>query len=571
MSGLTADARAGLNVALLAFPQAMAYALIAGIPIQYGLFCYIAASLIGPLFGSSRLNSYGPSNATSVLLLSVFLALQLPPEETLLALPVIVCLAGIFLVVGAYLHVATLIQYVSQTVITGYITAAALLIIGNQVKNALGFSIPPVSSFIGVVTSTASQLPQTHWPSLLLSLFTLGVYLLLRRWPMLPNVAVTLVVATIASVALNHFDLAVATLDEIRLADWSPGLAAFNLERVSQFATAALTLAFLITLEAGSIGKSLAARVGDRLNANQEMFGLGMANLASAFCGGTAASASLTRSSLNRQSGARSALTNVFGGLIVLMLLLGLSNFIQLIPKPSLAVVVILIGVGLLNRHNIRIVLRATNSDGSVFAATVATGLLLSLDTAIYVGTILSIVLFLRKVARPEMVEYAFNEEGHLAALKEDDSRRATPEVSIVHVEGELFFGAAELFRDQIRRVCEDPNLKVVILKMRNAHHLDATGVMALEELINHMRERDRHLILSETRRDIFRVLMRSGVIDVLDRRNLFSDISSNPTASTARALKRAREILGDEDANVSIYFDRVRDEQKKAERAAGK
>ncbi|MDP4694044.1 MAG: sodium-independent anion transporter, partial [Opitutales bacterium] len=133
----------------------------------------------------------------------------------------------------------------------------------------------------------------------------------------------------------------------------------------------------------------------------------------------------------------------------------------------------------------------------------------------------------------------------------------------IVHVEGELFFGAADLFRDQMRRICEDPNLKIVVLKMRNAYNMDATAVMALEELMLYMTEKGRYLILSEVKVDIIRVLRNSGLYDIIKERNIFTDEPLNPTLSTAKALKRAKEHLGNTTANVSIYVDPVNDKQK--------
>ena len=189
------------------------------------------------------------------------------------------------------------------------------------------------------------------------------------------------------------------------------------------------------------------------------------------------------------------------------------------------------------------------------------------LDSAIYIGVGISIVLFLKKVARPEMVEYAFNKEGHLAEMNTAE-QRCTPEVSIVHIEGELFFGAADLFQDQMRRICEDPNLKIVVLKMRNAHNMDATAVMALEELLRYMAEKDRYLILSEVKSDLIRVLKNSGLYDIIEARNIFTDEPSNPTLSTANALKRAKDHLGDDTANVSIYVDPIRDQHKQGERS---
>jgi sulfate permease, SulP family len=548
------DLRAGLNVAMLAFPQGMAYALIAGLPIQFGLFCFIGASFCAPWFASSRFNSYGPSNATSVLVLSSFLTLQLSPQEAAIAIPLVVLMAGLFLIAGAYLNVAKLIQYVSRTVITGYITAAALLIVANQVRTALGFKIEPTASFVGVAWNTAAALGKTHWPSLALAAVTGGILFLsgkyLRR---LPTVALTLVLASLVGAWFAFAGYPVETLQSIRLGDWQFAAIGFSFDRVSLLASAALALALLITLEANSIGKSLAVRSGDRLNPSQEMLALGIGNVGSALVGGMPASASLTRSSLNFKSEAGSSLSNVIAASCVLGLLVAVSGAIQYIPKPALAVVVISIGLSLINRHQIQIVSRATRSDSIVFYTTTIAGLFLALDTCIYLGTAVSIVLFLRKVAEPEMVEYGFSEEGVLAELA-DRHKRSNPQVSIVHVEGELFFGAAEIFYEQLRRVCDDPRLKVVILKLRHAHHLDATSVMALEELYKYMREHDRILIVSEARKEAIRVFKRSGFLKVIGRDAIFPDNPSNPTLSTAKALRYALKLLKGQEADIKIF-----------------
>ena len=556
MDSAVRDGRAGTNLALVAFPQGMAYALIAGLPIEFGLLCFIAASLIGPLFASSRFNSYGPSNATAVLVMSIFLGMQLSPEQMIVAVPVLVFMAGIFLIIGAYMKVAKLIQYVSRTVITGYITAAALLIIANQIKNVLGYDIERSASFFRVLFHTGKGIMETHLPSLALGLLTAGFYLALSvRLPKLPNVALCLVAMSGIAYGMDHFGYGVETFTALSLGDLRIGQLYLGLDIVSKVGTAALALAFLISLEANSSGKSLAARAGDRLNPNQEMLALGMANTASALAGGMAASASLTRSSLNLKSGAATPLGNVWGSVLVGLLLLGLSGFIAYIPKTAMAVLIIAIGISLINKHAIRVVSRSTDSDAIVFFTTLLAGLFFALDAAIYLGAAVSIILFLRKVAEPELVEYGFNQEGQLTQLL-NPKARTTPEISIVHVEGELFFGAAELFYDQIRRVCEDPNLKIVILKMRNAHHLDATAVMALEELVRFMRDNNRYLLVSEARKDAVRIFKKSGLIDVIGRTHIFPDNPSNPTLSTARALKTAKALLGDQKADIRIYVD---------------
>lgn len=566
---LGGDLRAGLNVALLAFPQGMAYALIAGLPIEYGIYGSAVAALVGPIFAKSRYITMGPTNATSVLLLSAFASLGITGSEQLMLVPLLVLLTGVFIMLGAYFKVANLVQYISRSVITGYITAAALLIITNQIPKTLGLDLDGQkgATFFESVQLIAGALNTTQSVTLGVSLLTALLFILLSwKFKSLPNVAISLIVLSVVSALWIDGTHEVAHLSQIDTHAWTLSVPQVSLDALSLLAGPALAIALLCVLEGISIGKSLAAKTGARLDANQAMFSIGASNIACALLSGMPASGSLTRSSLAESSGIHTPVASILSGLIILAGAFAVGPFTKYIPQCTLAVLVIAIGISLINKRTIKIVTRATRSDAIVFGVTFGSSMLLPLDTAIYIGVGVSIMLFLKKVARPDMVEYAFNEKGELAEMPNQSSREL-PEVSIVHVEGELFFGAADLFRDQMRRICEDPNLKIVVLKMRNAHHMDATGVMALEELVRYMNEMERYLILSEAKVDLIRVLKNAGLYDYIEARNIFTDDPQNPTLSTALALRRAKEHLGDADANVSIYVDPVRDHDKKGDR----
>jgi SulP family sulfate permease len=287
---------------------------------------------------------------------------------------------------------------------------------------------------------------------------------------------------------------------------------------------------------------------------------MGISNIACGLFSGMPASGSLTRSVLNINSGARTPMASVYSGLIVAVGAVTIGVLVRYIPQASLAVLIICIGVSLINWRNIRLVVKSTRSDAAVFITAVITGLVLGLDSAIYVGAGLSIMLFLKQAGTPELVEYQFNEQGQLTAKKEE-TERSMPEVSIVHVEGDLFFGASDLFRDQMRRICDDQNLRIVILRMKNARLLDASSVMALDELIRYMNEKNRSLVISGVKKGVYRVIRDSGLIERIGRENIFPESVANPTLSTANAIRRAQEILGNDAANVTIYVDPAKSE----------
>jgi SulP family sulfate permease len=233
------------------------------------------------------------------------------------------------------------------------------------------------------------------------------------------------------------------------------------------------------------------------------------------------------------------------------------------VPKAALAALIIGLAFSLFNLRNIRVCLRSTPDDAAVLIATFASSLIAPLDTAIFLGVAVSIALFLRRASRPHLVEYNASDSGDLSEIHGVKDRN-NPSISLVHVEGDLFFGATEIFRSQIQRITSDPSLKVIILRLKNARHLDATSVMALQELVSFVRSQQRHLLISGCPRSVYRVLKNSGVLAILqsdcDRSkgesNVFPESPNNPNLSTRGALKRAQQLLGTKTAEVVIFVD---------------
>jgi len=558
------DFKAGINVALLAIPQGMAYALVAGLPIHYGLLGSAVAALMGGIFGGGRFITLGPTNATAVLLFGAFAGVGLigpnglANSSALLLLPVILFTSGLFLLLASLFKISFIVQFVSRTVITGYITAAACLIIANQGRHVMGISTSedtPPSTFLGILFFLITHLDLIAWPAIILSAFTAAVYLLIQlRSPALPSVASALIAASIAGHYMENAGFSIIRLESFYIGKDLLVLPSLDLllQHGPLILSTSLAVCLLCLLEGLSIGKSLSARAGGRIDANQETFAIGMGNLGCSLFSGMPASGSLTRSTLSVASGARSNLANLITGLVIFIGVFALNDLVRFVPICALATLVIFIGISLVKIRQIRTVSRATRSDAFAFAVTLTVGLAFSLQLAIFAGVLTSVLLFLRKVAQPQLIEYGYTKEGDLAEASAL-TNRAEPEVFIVHVEGELFFAAADLFYEQIRRVGEDPNQKVLVLKMLNAHHMDATSVLALEELLEYLKEKDCHVILCEIRKDCLRILKNSGALSRMNRRNIFPFVPSNPTLSTAKAIRRAKSLVKGGAAKVTI------------------
>lgn len=577
------DLRAAANVTMLALPQSVAFAAIAGLPIIFGILCAAIAAMVAPLFAGSRHTIMGPTNATAFMLFSFFSVNPALAGRAVELVPLLGLMVGLLAVTGALLRVADLLQYVSRSVLVGYIAGAAVLIIVNQLKPILGLgpfmTNEASSSFISELIHLSRAVSHTDWVPLSIGLTTFLLYALIRKWrPSWPVFALTLLLSSAVFSGLVHYGPPAfrhaETFRSFGFGDFTPRLPAIwrqgIFDDVSSLLGVALAIAFLASLENTLMAKTLASRTGERADVNQDMFSVGMANLASAMGGGMPASGSLTRSMLNHDSGAATRFSSLFSGVYTLAfaLLIAASAscgfpLIESLPKAALAALVIVLSLSLFNLRHIKICLRSTRDDAVVLILTFIATLLAPLHVAIFVGVAISITLFLRKASRPYLIEYEFNEVGELREMGEK-RERPIPAISIVHVEGDLFFGAAELFRTQIQRTMSDPLLKVIILRLKNARHLDATSVMALEDLIHYMRTKELHLLVSGATDEVYQVLKNSGILATIQagcnlevgESNLFLNSPSNPNISTRDALKRAQQLLGTDKADIRIFFD---------------
>lgn len=552
---LKSDVRAGANVALLDFPQGMAYAMIAGLPVQTGVYSSALGSTVGPWFASSRFLMLGPTNATAIVLLSSMASLGLPEERRLLAIPLLLLMIAAFFFIGAAMNAGIIVKYISRSVITGYVTAGGLLIVANQLRHVLGIETPSSSTFWSMISGTIARIEDTDFVALAIGAATYAFYAALRRWARgLPTVAVTLVVIAVAAhFVAQSFGLELQSLRAVPTGTWPVSLPVFSFELLGQLASPALAVAFLSLLESASIAKTLGARSGDTVDVRQQMISMGFANVANAFGTGMPVSGSLTRSALNWSSGARTPVSSLVSGAILVVGILTIGPLLGFIPRAALSALVIAVGIGLIDIGMIRSLVRTTPADAATFAVTVVGGLLFPLDTAIFAGVVTSLLFFLHKVAQPRLVEYAFNKRGELAE-KTDSTAQTVPAVSIVHVEGDLFFGSADMFLEQMRLLVQTEHLKVILLRMRNAHHLDATSTFAIAEMVKFARQKGRDVVVSGLQSDAEVVFRRSGLFDLIGEENIFPYTPENVTLSTRDALKRAQKIIGGEKAEIILF-----------------
>jgi SulP family sulfate permease len=562
------DLAASATVALVSIPQAIGFALIAGLPPLMVVMAVVVGGFVAAILTSSHHLVFGPTNSISIILAATiysFGTVALDPPQIALVLALLI---GAIQLGAGLAKMGDITQFISRSVVIGYGTAIGVLLIAAQLPYLAGVSEVDRSAgiFGALIRAGEHMLHRDFLPhSAAMGALTFLLFEALERFfPRWPAEFIGLLVISLFTRFTHLPALGIRTISNegalgAALPSWvGMPLGSADVELVRPLLSAAVAIAILGMLEAISISKTLATRSGQRIDANQELVAMGAANIANSFFGGMPGSASFARSGANFQNGGKTQLSAVMSSGIVLLALLFFAPLINYIPVPSLAAHLARIGWKMIPRDQIRMARRATRADAAVFWVTLTAALFLKLDAAIYVGVGTSLALFLRKAAKPMLVEYTFNDAGNLAALGDDKAARSHAQISIIHVEGELFFGAAELFHSQVRALAEDEDIKIFILRLKNARHLDATTVMALVELNDYLQRTGRKLLISGLSADVERVLRNSGALEHIGPENIFpADI--NPTISTKRALERATQLLQlpAKDAEVRLFYDR--------------
>ncbi|HTQ31152.1 MAG TPA: SulP family inorganic anion transporter [Opitutaceae bacterium] len=579
------DLIAGATLTLVSIPQAIGFALIMGVPPMYVIFSVVIGGFVSALFFSSHHHVFGPTTSVCLITAATVAANAGLGLHPLALAAYLAFLIGVVQFLAGLLNFGEITKFISRSVVVAYTAAIGILLIASQTPNFLGFHAPAGQSFAEVLDEIVKAISHADisWWAIGIGLLTLaifeGIHAYRKTWPeALIGLALLGVCARLFAhfVLLDHiFQLKSVPFrmveDEGALVASLPSFAGLpsahvQMQALPFLASTAIAIAIIGMLEATAITKSLAAKSGQHLDPNQELMGMGAGNIAAGLFGMTPGSSSFTRSAVNYQSGAASQLSSMLSSVVVLLILFFVTPVFNYIPVAALAAHLMRVGYKLINRAQIRVATNSTRSDAIVFLATLAAALFLKLDTAIYVGIGVALALFLQKTSTPSLVEYTFNESGVLAELA-DPAKRPNPQISIIHVEGDLFFGAADLFQEHLRRQAEDENIRVFILRMKNARHLDASTVMAMETLHDYLRQTGRHLIISGCNADVLRVLQRSGLLAQMGAENVFP-AEANPTMSTRKALKRASQLLhadgaGGQKADVRIFYDSRHQQQQ--------
>ena len=526
---LRADAIAGLTGGLVLVPQAVAFATIAGMPPEYGLYAAMLPAVVAALWGSSWHLVSGPTTAISIVVFATISPLAEPGTSAYIALVLtLTFLVGVFKLAMGVLRLGTLVNFVSHAVVLGFTAGAAVLIAASQVKNFFGIDIARGSSPYRILLALGEQLTQINpWVTAVACVTVLAGVLTRRRWPKAPYLIAAMVagaiVAALLDLLLGNSRTLIGNVGALNVGlpplsypPMSPGA-------LEQLAPVAIAVTLLSLTEAISVARAIAVKSGQVIDANQEFVGQGLSNLAGAFFSGYASSGSFNRSGLNFDSGARTPLAAVFSALFLLLIVVFLAPLAHYLPVPAMAGILFIVAWGLIDFRHIAEVMRVSRQETVVMGVTFLATLTLQLQYAIFIGVLMSLLLFLNRTAKPGIEDVKPVNQFGPTGFANDTGLPDCPQLKIVRINGPIFFGAVNYVAAQLRRIDErNPMQRNVLLIGTGIGFVDLEGAHLLAQEARRRRALGGALYLANMKDEPLEIMRRCGADEAIGAENQF-------------------------------------------------
>tara|TARA_B100001123_G_C15330230_1_gene1030977 strand:- start:1903 stop:4068 length:2166 start_codon:yes stop_codon:yes gene_type:complete len=524
-SDLRPDIVAGLNVAVVLTPQAIAYALIAGLPPYMGLYAAVVASIVGSLWGSSYHLQTGPTNAVSLLMFySLLTVAETGSYEFIVAAGLMAVMVGIIQILVGVAHMGVLVNFVSDSVITGFTAGAGILIAVSQLPHLLRIPVDHVPGVYNILLQIGEGSAGIHPPSLILGLVTLGVMIGVGTIKTgMPITFVGMVVSALVVVTFGLQEQDVVVLGELpRQLPPIANIPILDLELVGKLSTGALAVSAIGLVEAISISRSVAAESGQRIDSNQEFVGQGLSNIFAGLFSGYSCSGSFTRTVVNYSSGGRTAMSGVYAGVWVLVAIMIFGPFASYLPRAGLACVLIVTAWRMVNRVEIARIFRSSNGDTIIMIVTFMATLFLPLEFAVLAGMLVSFAQYLVQSATPRV--WPVVPDDNFRYFLAEDERSVCPQLGMIAIEGSLYFGAVHHVENAIRLNSEQhPDQYLLLLRLHLVDKCDVSGIHMLESVVRRYRERNGDVYLVGARPQVVDMMEASGFIQYLGKDNLLS------------------------------------------------
>ena len=522
-----ADLIAGITVSLLAIPQSLAYAQLAGLPAYYGLYAALIPTIIGAMFGSSGVLSTGPVAMTSLLTAASIAPLALRGSEQFVSFAILLALlSGVLQIAFGLLRMGALLNFLSYPVLMGFINAAAIIIGLSQLPTLLGISVAQSNHLLTDTWHVIASIDSLHELSLAFGLVAMLSLFAFRKYaPRLPGALLTVAVLTVASYFIGYENMGGRVVGEI-----PAGLPHFAAPPLDWHATiallpAAFVIALISFMEAMSSCKIIAIKTRTAWDDNQELIGQGLAKVAAAFSQSMPVSGSFSRSVLNLSANAKTGISSLVSAAFVLLTLLFFTSLLHHLPKPVLAAIIITALLNLVDYKSITRSWRARRDDGIAAVITFVSTLAFApnIQVGILTGIMLSLALLLYRMMRPRVSVLGMHEDGTLRDAEYFKLSALHPKLGAIRFDGSLFFVNVAYFEEAILKLeRQNPDLKCILVAGSGINGLDASGVEMLSNQVERLRASGITLAFSGMKRQVLDVMERTELVRKIGSQNIF-------------------------------------------------
>lgn len=526
---LRADLLAGLSGSVVVLPQGVAFAMIAGMPPVYGLYTAMVPPIIAALFGSSRHLVSGPTTVISILVFATVSKFATPGSEQFVSMALtLTFFAGVYQLALGLARMGALVNFVSESVVVGFTAGAAVLIATSQLNNYFGLHIPTGESFLHTWLAIFKHIDDVNPYVTLVASVTLAALIALMRWrSRWPNLLIAITVGGILATALRFLDGAAS---EITLVGALPAqlpplsMPDLSLGAIRQLGSGALAIAMLGLVEAVAIARAVGSHSGQRINGSQEFIGQGLANIVGSFFSSYASSGSFTRTGLNYTSGAVTPLSAIFAATSLVLIVLLAAPLAAYLPMPSMAAVLLVVAYRLIDLRRVRTIIGTSKRETAVLATTFFATLFVELEFAIYVGVMLSLVIYLMRTSRPGIVSRVPDPDNPGRHFATDPELPECPQLKIVRVDGSLFFGAIGHVQQSLRNLyARNPGQKHLLIIGNGINFIDISGADMLAREARERRDLGGALYLAKIKDEVYSYLQRGGFTNEIGRENIFA------------------------------------------------
>lgn len=523
-----ADLLAGITVSLVAIPQSLAYAQLAGVPAYYGLYAALIPTVIGALFGSSNQLSTGPVAMTSLLTAASIAPLAAHGSDLFYSYAILLALiSGIFQIAFGVLRIGILLNFLSNPVLMGFINAAALIIGLSQLPTLLGIPAAQSEHFLLDISRVVMHIDTAHALSLGFGVVAILLLLGFKKFaPKLPGVLITVASLTWVSYAIDYASLGGRVVGAV-----PQGLPTLSLPPLDWHATIALlpagfVIALISFMEAMSSCKVIAIKTRQPWDENKELIGQGLAKVAAAFSQSMPVSGSFSRSALNLASDARTPLSSLISAAFVLLTLIFFTSLLYHLPKPVLAAIIMMAVLNLINVQSIKHAWRANRDDGLAAVVTFLATLAFApnIQNGILTGIILSLSLLLYRMMRPRVAVLGLHSDETLRDAIRHNLPPLHPRLGAIRFDGAMRFVNVSYFEDALLKLeRENPELACILVQSSGINEIDASGIEMLSNLLDRFKSSGIKLAFSGLKKQVSDVMDRTGLTDKIGQENIFA------------------------------------------------